>query len=136
MEYNVCEQCGADNGRAGLLFFTHRHPFHICDNCKSTLKENALVLKVHLPRKEHEIQLQSKLLEPVHKFRTINEFIAYTFGLKFKFLFIEGHRIQYYNKEKRAYISGELKNDLYLSDYEYLDTLLDLNFIQYGIYPG
>lgn len=134
MEYNICENCGADGGRAGNLFYTRHYPYFICESCKSTLDVNALVLHNYLPRHDHEVKNISRMLDPAP--RLINNISNIPNDIKFEFLFVEGNRIHYFNKESGIFINGELTSKCSLGRYVYRNDLVDLIFVQLGYYPG
>jgi hypothetical protein len=57
MEYNVCQICGAKDGRAGLLIND------ACMNCHDTRKTGEITLHTHLIRNEEEIQKTFAILD-------------------------------------------------------------------------
>ena len=57
MQYNECEICGANNGRAGLLLKTQNTKnLAACLNCHDTINTGSLVLYSNLNRTKEEIQ--------------------------------------------------------------------------------
>ncbi len=54
MEYNVCETCGACDGRAGLVINVKGNPVE-CKNCYETRKTGAVFIDTTLPRTEAEL---------------------------------------------------------------------------------
>lgn len=51
IEYNTCETCSANGGRAGMLIGKKGLP-HECQNCSETREMGKLVLHTHIC-KEH-----------------------------------------------------------------------------------
>ena len=63
MEYNKCEICGADKGRAGMLIGnTKKGLVHACLNCHDTRKTGKLVIHTHLRRTSEELEATAKIL--------------------------------------------------------------------------
>ncbi len=62
MQFNICETCGACDGRAGILFGLENN-INECENCKDTRETYSIVLHTHLIRTEEEIQKTFKILE-------------------------------------------------------------------------
>ena len=63
MGYNVCETCGAKDGRAGLLLCLtdskgNKLP-NECLNCSDSRKSNTLTLYANLRRTDEEIKLMT-----------------------------------------------------------------------------
>lgn len=57
MQYNVCEICGAKDGRAGLLVGNPTEGIvYACQNCNDTRKTGTVVIHTHLIRTEEEIK--------------------------------------------------------------------------------
>jgi hypothetical protein len=61
MEYNVCQTCGAKDGRAGNLFSDSGGPFE-CLNCRDTRKTGAYVIHLDLKRTDEEIDRTMAIL--------------------------------------------------------------------------
>ena len=55
MEYNVCETCGACNGRAGLVINVKGNPVE-CKNCYETRKTGAIFIDASLSRTQDELK--------------------------------------------------------------------------------
>lgn len=57
MEYNVCEICGAKDGRAGLLIGNKVEGLeNACMNCHDTRKSGNVVIHANLVRTDEEIK--------------------------------------------------------------------------------
>lgn len=64
MEFNVCEICGAKNGRAGLLIGNDKDGLvHACKNCHDTRMSGNIVIHMNLIRTEEEIQKTFDILK-------------------------------------------------------------------------
>lgn len=64
MEYNVCETCGAKDGRAGNLIRTVEYPKAAeCMNCHKTRESGTIVIHAHLHRTDEEIQKTFDILK-------------------------------------------------------------------------
>ena len=57
MEYNVCETCGACDGRAGLLINGE------CQNCYDTRTTGYIVIHTILQRTADEVQRTFQIIE-------------------------------------------------------------------------
>lgn len=55
MQYNTCETCGANNGRAGLLIKAGNYDKRECMNCYDTRRTGAATLHSNLRRTPEEI---------------------------------------------------------------------------------
>jgi len=63
IEYNICTNCGANNGRAGLLWGNIRTPtVKHCENCYRTLATGTLTIHAHLRRTDEEMRCTAALL--------------------------------------------------------------------------
>lgn len=63
MAFNKCNYCGADNGRAGILWnIPSENIEHACENCYKTLSTGEIVLHTHLSRTDEEIKKTMDLL--------------------------------------------------------------------------
>jgi hypothetical protein len=62
MQYNVCEICGAKDGRAGLLIGSATKP-HACKNCHDTRETGVITIHSNLVRTEEEIKKTFAILE-------------------------------------------------------------------------
>jgi len=63
MSYNVCKNCGANNGRAGMLFtIKSMNIDSFCLNCYDTKKTGNFVIHANLNRTDEEIEKTAKLL--------------------------------------------------------------------------
>ncbi len=64
MEYNVCEICGAKDGRAGNLIGNPTMGLvFACQNCDDTRKTGNLVIHAHLVRTDEERQKTADILK-------------------------------------------------------------------------
>ena len=61
MQYNVCETCGAKDGRAGYLVKISDGPA-ACQNCKDSRKQRQVVIHSHLRRTDEEIAKTMQLV--------------------------------------------------------------------------
>ena len=55
MQYNTCETCGANNGKAGLLIAEDGGPEE-CINCHTTRKSGAVFIDTSLFRTKKELK--------------------------------------------------------------------------------
>lgn len=55
MQYNVCNTCGACDGRAGMLIDTQEGHGSECMNCYDTRRTGDMVLHAHLQRTQEEV---------------------------------------------------------------------------------
>ena len=62
MQYNTCETCGANNGRAGLLISNNKGLFE-CRNCHTTRKTGEVFIDTSLSRTEEELKKTMAILE-------------------------------------------------------------------------
>ena len=62
MQYNVCQICGAKDGRAGLLIGGPNKP-HACRNCHDTRESGEIVIHANLIRTQEEIQKTFAILK-------------------------------------------------------------------------
>lgn len=62
MQYNTCETCGANNGKAGLLISDDGGPDE-CRNCHTTRKTGEVFIDIFLSRTEEEIKKTMAILE-------------------------------------------------------------------------
>jgi hypothetical protein len=62
MQWNVCETCGAKDGRAGLLRKIKDGPAE-CLNCSDTRQQGAVVIHSNLKRTDEEIQKTMDILK-------------------------------------------------------------------------
>lgn len=63
MEYNTCRYCGANNGRAGILFCSEKSKIDpACENCWDTLRDGIATIHTHLSRTDDEINITLNLL--------------------------------------------------------------------------
>ena len=60
-EYNVCETCGACNGRAGLVINVKGNPVE-CKNCYETRKTGAIFIDTSLSRTDAELEKTMNIL--------------------------------------------------------------------------
>ena len=66
MEYNECKICGANNGRAGLLFGnTSKGSVYACQNCHDTRSTGNIVIHAHLSRTEEELEKTFAILNSI-----------------------------------------------------------------------
>lgn len=64
MQYNVCETCGASNGRAGnLISMTGESPSE-CMNCYDTRRTGDLTIHANLNRTQEELAKTTAILNP------------------------------------------------------------------------
>lgn len=56
MQFNICCNCGAKDGRAGMLIN------EMCLNCYDTKKRNEIVIHAELVRTEEELDKQFELI--------------------------------------------------------------------------
>ena len=63
MQYNVCETCGAKDGRAGLLIKTKGTNLSECINCHDTRERKEVVIHMRLSRTEEEIKKTMAILD-------------------------------------------------------------------------
>jgi hypothetical protein len=63
MEFNKCEICGANGGRAGMLIKTEECPKYACLNCHETWKTGALTIFSNLSRTAEELEKTTKILD-------------------------------------------------------------------------
>jgi hypothetical protein len=65
MEFNVCEHCGARDGRAGNLISSASlmNGAHLCMNCRDTAKSGDFVVHAHLKRTDEELKKTSLLMQ-------------------------------------------------------------------------
>jgi len=71
MTYNECTTCGANNGRAGLLWGSSEHDRNECENCYTTRKTGKLCLSANLKRTDDEIEKTASILDGL--FNTCNK---------------------------------------------------------------
>lgn len=77
MQYNVCEICGAKDGRAGMLIGGPNKP-HACGNCHDTRESGKITIHAHLKRTEEEVKKTFAILNNKTSMSTINnELILY-----------------------------------------------------------
>lgn len=62
MEFNICETCGAKDGRAGLLIGRKGGPME-CLNCHDTRKSGAITLHSNLERTDEELKKTFSILD-------------------------------------------------------------------------
>ena len=62
MRYNVCETCGAKDGRAGLLICVWDAP-NECLNCHDTRKTGNIVVHADLDRTSEELRKTMAILD-------------------------------------------------------------------------
>jgi hypothetical protein len=75
MQYNVCQICGAKDGRAGLLIGGPNKP-HACRNCHDTREYGEIVIHANLVRTQEEIEKTFAILN--NKMSNINnELVLY-----------------------------------------------------------
>ncbi|MBT6050754.1 MAG: hypothetical protein HOG49_28460 [Candidatus Scalindua sp.] len=55
IEYNICDTCGAKDGRAGNLWGTEGGPSE-CECCSKTRKTGEVCLFSYLPRTTEEVE--------------------------------------------------------------------------------
>ena len=55
MQYNTCETCGANNGRAGILIRTVHSAKSECMNCYDTRRTGEVTVHLNLRRTSEEI---------------------------------------------------------------------------------
>lgn len=68
MEYNKCKNCGAFNGRAGVLFSSPYEGYYdLCRNCKDTLTKQVITIHTDLHRTEAELAKTFELIERVDR---------------------------------------------------------------------
>lgn len=66
MEYNTCNICGANNGRAGLLVGnSSKGLVHACLNCHDTRTTKEIVIHTNLIRTPEELEKTFKILKDV-----------------------------------------------------------------------
>ena len=65
MQFNVCDGCGANNGRAGLLISSPgvAGGKHLCANCRDTVKTGNIVAHIDLPRTLEELERSFSLVD-------------------------------------------------------------------------
>ena len=63
MEYNVCETCGACDGRAGNLYRTKDVGKYECENCHRTRDSGAIMIFANLVRTDEEIKKTMAILD-------------------------------------------------------------------------
>ena len=63
MQYNICETCGANNGRAGLLISNEEGFLFECRNCHTTRKTSEVFIDMSLSRTEEELKKTMAILE-------------------------------------------------------------------------
>jgi len=63
MEHNVCETCGAKDGRAGLLLQQSKDMPNECINCYDTRGQKKVIIHTHLTRTEEEIKKTAAILK-------------------------------------------------------------------------
>jgi Zn-finger protein len=58
MQYNVCETCGAKDGRAGNLWGKIRNGVELkeCENCHITRKSGEIFINANLSRTQDELK--------------------------------------------------------------------------------
>ena len=62
IQYNVCETCGAKDGRAGLTIKTVKYLKMECLNCNKTRESGTIVIHSHLIRTEEEMRKTFNIL--------------------------------------------------------------------------
>ena len=62
VQYNVCEVCGAKDGRAGLLIKLVGCKA-VCENCNDTAKTGKIVIHVNLIRTDEELEKTFNILK-------------------------------------------------------------------------
>lgn len=64
MQYNVCEVCGAKDGRAGLLIGNKEKalPF-ACMNCHDTITKREITIHANLIRNKEELEKTFQILK-------------------------------------------------------------------------
>ncbi len=72
MEYNVCQICGACDGRAGFLVGSPTK-LHACQNCDDTRETGKIVIHSYLARTGEELEKTFAILKPVIN----NELVLY-----------------------------------------------------------
>jgi hypothetical protein len=68
MQFNVCETCGAKDGRAGNLIQQGDGPAE-CENCRDTRKRGEVVIHSYLRRTEEEIAKTMQIVTDLLKLR-------------------------------------------------------------------
>ena len=64
MEYNVCQVCGAKDGRAGFLIASPDLGLvPACQNCDNTRRSGNIVIHTHLIRTDEEIKKTMAILD-------------------------------------------------------------------------
>lgn len=63
MQYNICETCEANDGRAGLLISNEDGVLFECRNCHTTRKTGEVFIDISLSRTEEEIKKTMAILE-------------------------------------------------------------------------
>jgi len=64
MEFNVCQICGAKDGRAGFLVANSvRNLVPACQNCDDTRRTGVIVIHAHLSRTEKELTKTMNILK-------------------------------------------------------------------------
>lgn len=61
IEYNTCKTCGANGGRAGILFNTAQST-NECANCYDTRRTGNIVVYSHLNRTPEELKKTFNIL--------------------------------------------------------------------------
>jgi hypothetical protein len=58
MEFNVCEHCGACDGRAGMLIGSPSllDGKRLCLNCRDTARSGDVTIHMYLPRSDEELE--------------------------------------------------------------------------------
>jgi len=68
IEYNVCENCLAADGRAGTLVSgENTGGKSFCTNCYDTVRSGTFTIHAHLSRKPEELERTANLLSPEEK---------------------------------------------------------------------
>ncbi len=68
MEYNTCEICGANNGRAGMLIGNPTEGMvYACGNCHDTRKTGKITIHTNLVRTDDELQKTFEILNKTYE---------------------------------------------------------------------
>ena len=62
MQYNTCETCGANNGRAGILISDNGGP-NECTNCHTTRETGAVFIDTSLFRTKEQLKKTMAILD-------------------------------------------------------------------------
>ena len=67
MQYNVCETCGAKDGRAGMLWGKildgQEVQFYECENCHVTRESGSIFINANLKRTQNELRKTMDIID-------------------------------------------------------------------------